>query len=548
MGDRAGRAVFAGFTPVAPAPLRPGLWKLVGIGPGGNVEIESQVFRIDVCTGACEAAPKPDPNAAKQAFTAMYDSVKTTCQLSKALSMAKKAAEAKETYDEVVGDGFLTGGALGMVIVKVGIDVAGSMTYKAVVPKAVPYLPPAVGMSIWAMCKAIFGVNFPNSPIPFVSGPHVNVGGLPDGMVKWLEDPPQPYETVDHADFIDWSKFDTNGFLDPDGSFRTAKQIDRLRAFLAAGTTAWERFQGAYNAGPSAISFQHAQAAAVATDFSGLNTVVQSLAGEFDTLRAALQANGTYVDSLSQDELDTIGPVMRRVRDTGFTAVEIADLKSQGVTDAEIVQLRDQVGGDTDTLTTASSFVADLTGLSSNLRAAANALDDFATEAAFYAGRTNQPAVASFTTDKASGAAPLQVTFTSTSTSPDLDPLSLTWAFGDGDTATGASVTHTYAGGGTYTATLTASDGLAETTATKTISVSGAANQRPTPVDDVLTTTEGQAGFVDVLANDTDPDGDALTVSAHGTAVHGTVACDPGGVCTFTPTAGFTGAIPSPTP
>src|SRR5439155_2438406 len=66
---------FAGYVPVAPAPLRPGLWKLVGVGPGGNVEIESQVFRIDVCTGACTTAPKPDPSVAKSVFKAMYDSV-----------------------------------------------------------------------------------------------------------------------------------------------------------------------------------------------------------------------------------------------------------------------------------------------------------------------------------------------------------------------------------------------------------------------------------------------------------------------------------------
>jgi large repetitive protein len=65
----------------------------------------------------------------------------------------------------------------------------------------------------------------------------------------------------------------------------------------------------------------------------------------------------------------------------------------------------------------------------------------------------------------------------------------------------------------------------------------------PDAVDDTLTTPEDTAGNVNVLANDADGDGDTLTVTTLApTATNGTVACTAGGVCTYTPNAGFTGS------
>ena len=64
----------------------------------------------------------------------------------------------------------------------------------------------------------------------------------------------------------------------------------------------------------------------------------------------------------------------------------------------------------------------------------------------------------------------------------------------------------------------------------------------PNAVDDTITTDEGQAGSVNVLSNDTDPNGDALSVTTLSpTATHGTVACAATGLCTYTPDAGFHG-------
>lgn len=65
-------------------------------------------------------------------------------------------------------------------------------------------------------------------------------------------------------------------------------------------------------------------------------------------------------------------------------------------------------------------------------------------------------------------------------------------------------------------------------------------NLAPTPTPDSATTDEDTAVVIDVLANDTDPDGDVLTVLS-ATAANGTVAVNPDGTLTYTPNANFNG-------
>lgn len=60
-------------------------------------------------------------------------------------------------------------------------------------------------------------------------------------------------------------------------------------------------------------------------------------------------------------------------------------------------------------------------------------------------------------------------------------------------------------------------------------------------VNDVATTVEATAVTINVLANDTDPNGDPLTVSGVGPAAHGTVVNNGDGTLTYTPAAGFLG-------
>jgi hypothetical protein len=78
-------------------------------------------------------------------------------------------------------------------------------------------------------------------------------------------------------------------------------------------------------------------------------------------------------------------------------------------------------------------------------------------------------------------------------------------------------------------------------TATVTITVAAQPNRTPVARADAATVTSGQIVTVDVLANDTDIDGDALTVIALGTPLHGAVAIF-GNQVQYAPTAGYAGA------
>ncbi len=79
-----------------------------------------------------------------------------------------------------------------------------------------------------------------------------------------------------------------------------------------------------------------------------------------------------------------------------------------------------------------------------------------------------------------------------------------------------------------------------------------AVNDAPDAVNDSATVAEDSgANTVDVLGNDSDIDGDALTVSATTDGAHGTVAITNGGAdVSYTPAANYNGPAgrTSPTP
>ena len=66
-------------------------------------------------------------------------------------------------------------------------------------------------------------------------------------------------------------------------------------------------------------------------------------------------------------------------------------------------------------------------------------------------------------------------------------------------------------------------------------------NLPPTPVDDVIETQSGDAVVIDYLFNDTDPDGDPLSLVNWTSPEHGTVAQNADGMFVYTPDAGFVG-------
>jgi len=69
-----------------------------------------------------------------------------------------------------------------------------------------------------------------------------------------------------------------------------------------------------------------------------------------------------------------------------------------------------------------------------------------------------------------------------------------------------------------------------------------ATNRPPTATADALTTQSGVAASLNVLANDSDPDGNTLTLLNVGNASHGTISWSTNGMVTYTPAAGFSGS------
>lgn len=108
-------------------------------------------------------------------------------------------------------------------------------------------------------------------------------------------------------------------------------------------------------------------------------------------------------------------------------------------------------------------------------------------------------------------------------------------------TTDGNSITFTLAPNlfGTATFTYAVSDGDLTGGATVTVQIS-AVNDAPVAQNDTATTNQNSAVVIPVLANDQDPDGDSLTISAINNVTHGTAQIE-GNSLRFTPEAAFQG-------
>lgn len=73
------------------------------------------------------------------------------------------------------------------------------------------------------------------------------------------------------------------------------------------------------------------------------------------------------------------------------------------------------------------------------------------------------------------------------------------------------------------------------------INGAGPGNQAPVAANDTAWTAPGKAVTIAVLANDSDPNGDPLTVTSAAQGKHGAVALNRDGTVTYTPASGFTG-------
>jgi LPXTG-motif cell wall-anchored protein len=134
-------------------------------------------------------------------------------------------------------------------------------------------------------------------------------------------------------------------------------------------------------------------------------------------------------------------------------------------------------------------------------------------------------------------------------TDPEGDPLTVT---SNTDPTNGSvtvnadgSYTYTpnpgYAGPDQFTYTITDANGGTDT-ATVTILVAGSGgNNAPVANGDGTTTDQETPVVIDVLVNDTDPDGDVLTVISTTAPANGTTVINANGTVTYAPAAGFIG-------
>jgi hypothetical protein len=126
------------------------------------------------------------------------------------------------------------------------------------------------------------------------------------------------------------------------------------------------------------------------------------------------------------------------------------------------------------------------------------------------------------------------------------DPLSFLWSLTTRPAGSTATITNPLIPNpafvadraGLYVAQLIVNDGFIDS-APDTVNIT-ARNRQPDAVDDSATTQTGVPITINVLANDTDPDGDTLSVSAVTQPANGTVVNN-GTNVTFTPAAGFSG-------
>ena len=90
--------------------------------------------------------------------------------------------------------------------------------------------------------------------------------------------------------------------------------------------------------------------------------------------------------------------------------------------------------------------------------------------------------------------------------------------------------------------TYTVDDGTGEMdTGTVSVTVTAVSDPPATVPDQLQLLGDATSGSVNVLANDSDPDGDALTVTGSTDGSFGTVSCDSDGQCTYTGGASFSG-------
>ena len=99
-----------------------------------------------------------------------------------------------------------------------------------------------------------------------------------------------------------------------------------------------------------------------------------------------------------------------------------------------------------------------------------------------------------------------------------------------------------YVGFGAGTGGLSNTQSVRNISVTATLEGQAPGNNPPIAVADTATTQAGTAVDIAVLANDSDPDNNPLTITAVTNVVNGTATINGNNTITYTPTAGFSGS------
>ncbi len=132
-------------------------------------------------------------------------------------------------------------------------------------------------------------------------------------------------------------------------------------------------------------------------------------------------------------------------------------------------------------------------------------------------------------------------------TDPENDPLTITATSSPvhGTVSFSAGqVSYTPAAGyvGTDSFTYTITDGFGGSdTATVTITIGAGGNRPPVAANDSAQTLPATPVRIPVLRNDSDPDGDGISIASVGTPAHGAAVLNSDGTLTYTPSTGFLG-------
>jgi len=159
----------------------------------------------------------------------------------------------------------------------------------------------------------------------------------------------------------------------------------------------------------------------------------------------------------------------------------------------------------------------------------------------------NQPPVANNDSAATQSGKSVIIPVLANDTDPDGDALKVASATqgGGGTVVVNADNTLTYTAAATFSGTdsfsYSASDGRGGSdNAVVTVTVT-AVNYPPTAVNDSASTHAGTPVSIAILANDSDPNGDVLSMTSTGAAAYGTVVVNPDKTVTYTPVSWYVG-------